>query len=167
MTIEPSGPRTKRLTTILAASLAAMTAIALFLGVALYKQTGDRRSMEQAKVAAERSASDVTTYSYRTIDRDVQRVLRGATGDFRKQYQQALGGDKFRTTLLSEKGEARGEVKSAVVTSLDHEVAEVVVTIDQTATTEKQTAPRTITRRLLLLMVETTTGWKVDKVSFL
>lgn len=165
---ELAAPRPKSSKTWLVAfvvlALVSMSAI----GFLSYKLYGYRQQEVERKDLLAISASftkELTTYSATTVEKDVEEVLALSTGNFSKEYTQALGGDEFRKALIETQASSQGKLIDAVIQSLDEEQAEVFVTFDQTVTNKDQKEPKTERRRMELLLIDTSKGWKVDKVT--
>jgi Mce-associated membrane protein len=82
--------------------------------------------------AARQQAVNFTTLDYQHLDRDLDRVIAGSTGDFRKQFR---AGTSDLTKLVTEnKAVAEGEVLDAGIISNDSDSAQVLVVADSTVT---------------------------------
>jgi hypothetical protein len=114
---------------------------------------------------AERFARSLVTFDYRTLDADIKRIQSDATGNFRNELASVLGGGAgvFKDALTGAQAHSSGKVRSVVVTSVGADTATAVVVADQ-AISNKETPTQTVTRRLHLTLVRTSSGWKVDSV---
>lgn len=116
---------------------------------------------------ARRFGDNLATFDYRTLDRDIDRILDDATGSFETEIQSALGGDinVFRNAIREAQGQSTGEVKGVAVSSLDDDTATVFVFLMQSIRNKDNPQPRTQLRLLELTLVKTDGGWKVDNVA--
>lgn len=90
-------------------------------------------STELAVLAAARGESlALTTIRYQSVDADVARVLAGATGALRTQFEQERA--KLPATLTPNKSSSTGKVLSAGILSLSGDTAKAVVAVDATVT---------------------------------
>lgn len=123
-------------------------------------------SQEDITTAATRFTGNLVTFDYRTLDADIQRIQRDATGNFRNQFHTALGGDLnvFRRAIQNSRAQSTGDVKGTSLSSRDDNTATVLVFVSQTIRNRTNPAPRTELRLLELTLVNTPQGWKVDNV---
>ncbi len=79
--------------------------------------------------AARQEALDLTSLSYRSLDRDIRQMLNGTTGSFEKQ----LAGSQraVRQALPQAKAVTRGEVLAAGITTAGRGSATVLLAVDQ------------------------------------
>lgn len=119
-------------------TVAALVATALLLPkVSAASARDDRRAA--ILHAARQQAVDFTTLDYRHLDRDLGRVLRGSTGDFRKQFR---AGTKDLTDLVTKnRAVAKGAVLEAGLVSSDADSARVLVVADSTVTNTASPKP--------------------------
>jgi Mce-associated membrane protein len=116
--------------------------------------------LEQAR----QQAVNFTTLDYQHLDRDLGRVLDGATGDFRKQFQQ---GTKDLTALVTQnKAVSKGEVLDAGLVSSDDDSARVLVVADSTVTNAAETQPTKRHYRMQLDLVRKGDRWLVSDLQF-
>jgi Mce-associated membrane protein len=143
---------------VAAAALAAVSASRLSAASA----RDDRRTAVLA--AARQEAVNFTTLDYRRVDRDLGRVLAGATGDFRRQFRK---GTSDLTSLVSEnKAVSQGEVLDAGIVSDDADSARVLVVADSTVTNTAQTTPQKRHYRMQLDLVRHGARWLVSDLQF-
>jgi len=123
-------------------------------------------SQEDISTVATRFTGNLVTFDYKTLDADLQRILKDATGNFQTQFHTALGGDLnvFRRAIQQSQAQSTGDVKGASVSSRDENTATVLVFVSQTIRNKTHPAPRTELRLLELTLVKTPQGWKVDNV---
>lgn len=123
-------------------------------------------SQEDIAKVATRFTGNLVTFNYQTLDQDLQRILKDATGNFQTQFHTALGGDinVFRRAIEQSQAKSTGDVKGTSVSSKDENTATVLVFVSQTIQNKSHPAPRTELRLLELTLVKTPQGWKVDNV---
>lgn len=150
---------------VLAALLAAIGWLAS--SVADTTHTDDARSAALRAASAE--ALHLTTISYLTADRDLDRILAGATGGLRTQF--AAQRSRFPALLAQQKSVSRGSVLSAGLVSLSggDSSARVVVAVDAAVST---TSPSGKTQsslkhyRMVMQLVRSGSRWLVRDVAF-
>lgn len=111
-------------TAVLCLALAA----ALWAGAGWY---GDRRlaeAHEHALAAAKQTTVDFVSVSAASVDRDLQRILAGSTGDFREEFSR--GQAQVRAAVVENNVESRGTVLRAALISGDLRRAVVLVAMD-------------------------------------
>jgi Mce-associated membrane protein len=108
----------------------------------------------------------LVTFNYKTIDADLARITRDATGSFKGQLAKALGGEVgvFREALVKAEAQSTGRVWGTVVVSIGPHQAKALAFADQTIRNKDAPEPRTVSRRIELTLVRTSAGWKVDNV---
>lgn len=167
----PAVPRPRRRPAGWALALAALAAaaIACLVLVALTVprlSAADAREQRRTEVlqAARQAAVNFTTLDYRHLDRDLGRVLDGATGDFRSQFE---SGTKDLSALVTEnKAVSQGEVLEAGVVSDDADSARVLVVADSTVTNAADQQPQKRHYRLQLDLVRDGDRWLVSDLQF-
>lgn len=80
--------------------------------------------------AASQEAVNLMSLSYKTLDRDVQRILDGATGQLKQQF--ASREQQLKQIVPQVKAVTTGEVLGAGLVSADHDSAQVLLVVDQT-----------------------------------
>lgn len=144
----------------------AVTAVAL--GATSYSRASaasDRSDRREAVLdSARQQAVNFTTLDYQHLDRDLGRVLRGATGDFRTQFR---AGTKDLSTLVTQnKAVSRGEVLDAGLVSSDSDSARVLVVADSTVTNAADPKPQKRHYRMQLDLVRHGDRWLVSDLQF-
>lgn len=150
------------------AALAVLTVAALVgIGVLAPRiSSAAARDDQRADVlhAARQQTVNFTTLDYRHLDRDLGRVLRGSTGDFRKQFQ---AGTKNLTDLVTaNKAVAKGEVLDAGLVSSDSDSAVVLVVADSTVINTASPNGEQRHYRLQLHLVRDQGRWLVSDLTF-
>lgn len=138
---EPAKPPRRRFarptvrTILLAVVMCAALAGAGFFGNRWYDDRTLDRAHQQALAAAERTTVNFVSVSASSVDRDLQRIVDGATGDFRDEFTR--GRAQVRAAVVENKVESRGTVLRAALVSGDRHTAVVLVAIDATVRNSK------------------------------
>jgi Mce-associated membrane protein len=143
-------------------------AVLAVLGGLLVAFTGDspaKNRRDDVTQQAERFALALSSYNYRTIDRDLAHVKAMGVGNFRYQYTQVLGGDAFRKALSTNQAVATAKVvKGPYLASLSDDDARTFTVLEQSLRGKGQTQPQTRRVRVESILVRTADGWRVDWV---
>jgi hypothetical protein len=107
----------------------------------------------------------LTNFKGETIDADVQRIRSFAVGDFANQVSKFFGPTNV-AALKRAKVASVGRVRSVFVQSISGTQASVFGVVDE-AIRNSTSAPRTMTLRIDVEMVDTSKGWKVSSVDIL
>ncbi|WP_214414925.1 hypothetical protein [Sphaerisporangium fuscum] len=160
-------PRRTRLLVI-----AALLVLVAGLGVAWVRIGGDldearsaARDREAAVRAAERYALTLLAVDYRTVDRDVQRVLDSSTGAAKDEYAQQAGNLKAAT--LRNKVTQTGVVRAAGLVTMNpgRSGARVLVVADSVIRWEgAKTAPQERFYRWSVEVTKVRGAWWVSKL---
>lgn len=147
---------------VLAATAAVVLASTSWSRLAAASARDDRRT--EVLAAARQQAVNFTTLDYRHLDRDLGRVLAGATGDFRRQFK---AGTKDLSALVTKnQAVSRGEVLDAGLVSEDADSARVLVVADSTVTNTADTTPQKRHYRMQLDLVRQGSRWLVSDLQF-
>lgn len=164
----PDPPRAVPAKRQMALGLLAVLTVAALVGIGVLVpriSSATARDRQRADVlhAVRQETVNFTTLDYRHLDRDLGRVLRGSTGDFRKQFQ---AGSKNLTSLVTaNKAVAKGQVLDAGLVSSDSDSAVVLVVADSTVTnTASPKGERHY--RLQLSLVRHQGQWLVSDLTF-
>jgi Mce-associated membrane protein len=94
----------------------------------------DRRQLDtahqQALTAARQTTVNFVSISASTVDTDLQRIVAGATGDFRDEFTRGM--PQVRAAVVENNVESRGTVLRAGLVSGDLDSAVVLVAVDAT-----------------------------------
>lgn len=147
----------------------ALAAVACLVLVALslprLSEAADRDARRTAILAAARQhAVNFTTLDYRRLDRDLGRVLDGATGQFRRQFK--AGTADLSTLVTENQAVSKGEVLEAGIVSDDTDSARVLVVADSTVTNTADPGPQKRYYRLQLDLVLRGDRWLVSDLQF-
>jgi Mce-associated membrane protein len=154
------------------AALVVVLSVALVGGVGLTGWYGWRWIQAQgadsdraaAVAAAETTVTNFMTISAASADRDLQRTLDGATGDFKKQYQADL--DQVKTAVSENKVTSTGQVLRAAVVDSGAKSATVLLAVDATVKNTKAPDGRQSHYRIRVAMAKTDGKWLVSKLDF-
>lgn len=137
-------------------------------GAVLFPRWQDARA-EQAGYdevlhAATAEVIAFTTLDYRNIDPSIDRVLDGATGDFKKQFSSS----RAQLVALSKQNESvsKGQVLRAGVVSMDADSARVIVVADSSVTNVNAPDPQPRHYRLALDLVRSGDRWLTSDLEF-
>ena len=146
--------------------LLAVAAVALAAtSYARSSSASDRADRREAVLdSARQQAVNFTTLDYQHLDRDLGRVLRGSTGDFRTQFR--TGTKDLSTLVTQNKAVSRGEVLDAGLVSSDDDSARVLVVADSTVTNAADTKPQKRHYRMQLDLVRHGDRWLVSDLQF-
>lgn len=118
--------------------LAALIAALVWLVLQIHSYD-DRSSARKAALrAAQTEATNLMTISYRTANSDLDRIINGATGQFRTQFESQK--KQFPDVLAKAKSVAVGQIITAGLVSMHGSTARVVIAIDQTVSNAQTTA---------------------------
>lgn len=150
-------------------ALLALIAVAALVLVAVsvpqLSTAADRDDRRVAVLAAARQqAVNFTTLDYRALDRDLDRVLSGSTGEFRKQFE---AGTKDLTELVTKnRAVSEGEVLEAGIVTSDDDSARVLVVADSTVTNAGTEKPDKRHYRIQMDLVREGNRWLVSDLEF-
>ena len=115
--------------------------------------------------AGEQTAANLTTVDHRTIDADVERILDGATGDFRSDF--AKRAESFKDVTREAQSVSKGTVTGAGLERLraDHADVLVVVTVETTNGDAPPQQPKSW--RIRIGIVHDADGYLADSVEFI
>jgi Mce-associated membrane protein len=137
----PAG-RTARRPRLLVGGLALALAAALtatgITGYRWYAQQSIEDAQQQALAAARQTTVNFVSVSAATVDRDLQRVTAGATGEFKDEFTR--GAPQVRAAVVENKVDSRGTVLRTGLVSGDKDSAVALVAVD--ATVKNVNAPQ-------------------------
>jgi Mce-associated membrane protein len=150
-------------------ALLGVVVVALVVGGALLFPRWQDARAEQAGYdevlrAATAEVIAFTTLDYRDIDPAIDRVLSGATGDFKKQFE----GSRKQLVALSKqnKSVSKGQVLRAGVVSMDADSARVIVVADSSVTNVNAPEAQPRHYRLQLDLVKQGDRWLTSGLEF-
>lgn len=126
---------------------------------------GDREQRRtEVLQAARQHAVNFTTLDHQHLDRDLGRVLAGATGEFKEQFR--AGAEDLSELVTANEAVSEGEVLEAGIVSDDEDSARVLVVADSTVTNLAGPAPQKRHYRLQLDLVRDSGRWLVSDLQF-
>ncbi|WP_433218037.1 hypothetical protein ACQP00_11375 [Dactylosporangium sp. CS-047395] len=166
------GPRRRRLSrpspgTALKAVLAcAAVAVAVVSGLRWYDIRALENAHQEALAAARQTTVDFVSVSAGSVDRDLQRITAGATGDFRDEFTR--GQAQVRAAVVENNVDSKGTVLRAALVSGDRDSAVVLVAVDATVRNSKAPDGRASHYRIQVdLSRDRDSGrWLVSKLQF-
>ncbi|MGP4000569.1 hypothetical protein [Streptomyces sp. 8N706] len=164
MRVVRSSRRSKAVPVVLAVSAAVLAALAGYLGVQTYQDNQEEQRNEDILAAARQSALNFTSLDYRRYDQDSDNVLKGATGEFKKQFAAQT---KELTKLVGEnKSVSEGQVLEAGIARADDQSARVLVVADSKVTNVAAPKGQARNYRLQLDLVLEDDRWLTSNVEF-
>lgn len=160
----PSPARRSALSAGLVAATVLTTALTVWLSVQLYEQHGAERRRQDILAAARQSALNFTSLDYRHYGQDSGNVLKGATGDFEKQF--AAQTEELTKLVAQNKSVSQGQVLEAGITRSDDHSARVLVVADSEVTNTAVPKGEARTYRLQLDLVLKNGRWLTSDVEF-
>lgn len=163
-TAEPVTPaRTVVLAGLLLAAVACVALVVLAVPrLAEASETDARRTA--VLQAARQQAVNFTTLDYRELARDLDRVLEGATGQFRSQFES--GTEDLSELVTANEAVSEGEVLEAGIVSEDADSARVLVVADSTVTNTADPQPQKRHYRMQMDLVLERGRWLVSDLQF-
>jgi Mce-associated membrane protein len=149
-----------------ALALAAVACLVLAAMTVPRLTAADDREQRRTEVlrAARQHAVNFTTLDYRRLDRDLGRVLDGATGEFRKQFE--AGTKDLSELVTANQAVSEGEVLEAGIVTDDEDSARVLVVADSTVNNTGSEEPQRRHYRLQLDLVRDGDRWLVSDLQF-
>lgn len=129
----PLPPAARRGAVALGVVATVLLAAIVALGVTVKAHVDDRDALIAARgsavAAARQEIINLDSLAYQTIDRDIKRVLAGATGTFKEQFTRAQ--QTLKAQVLQRKSVSTGKVLSAAVVRADPDTATVLVAAER------------------------------------
>jgi ABC-type sugar transport system ATPase subunit len=107
-----------------------------------------------------------TNFKGETIDADVQDIRSFAVGDFADQVRTFFAPDAVKA-IREAKATSVGRVQNLFVESLSGGSATVFGVVSEAVTNAANPTPRTEVLRVEVELIDTTAGWKVNRVNIL
>lgn len=108
--------------------MVAATVTAGIVGYGAYQDYRVREGHKEASAAARQTVVDFLTISAASVSKDLNQVLEGSTGEFRRQYESGMS--EVRTAVVENKVASTGKVLRSGVVSGDEDSAVVLVAVD-------------------------------------
>ncbi|GAA4574734.1 hypothetical protein GCM10023176_42440 [Micromonospora coerulea] len=158
--------RRRALVALLVVLLAAALTGAGVYGHRWYVDRATDQAHRQAVAAARQASVNFVSVSAASVDRDLQRVVAGATGDFRDEFTR--GQAQVRTAVVENKVQSQGSVLRAGLVSGDRRHAVVLVAVDATVRNVKAPEGRASHYRIQLDLVRDRDSgdWQVSRLQF-
>ncbi len=158
--------RSPMLTALLVVLLAAALAAAGLYGHRWYVDRATDQAQREALAAGRQAAVNFVSVSAASVDRDLQRITAGATGDFKDEFTR--GQAQVRTAVVENKVQSQGSVLRAGLVSGDRRHAVVLVAVDATVKNVKAPDGRPSHYRIQLDLVRDPDSgdWLVSKLQF-
>ena len=149
---------------VLAGAAVLLTAASGFFGLKVYEAHAEEQRGQDAVAAARQSALNFTSLDYRHYGRDSRNVLKGATGDFKKQF----GAQTRELTKLVTKNKSvsEGKILEAGLVRAGERSARVLVVADSKVTNIAAPEGRARNYRLQLDMVLREGRWLTSDIEF-
>ncbi|MEV1333259.1 hypothetical protein AB0J20_27210 [Micromonospora costi] len=162
-----AGPgRRRALAGLLVVLLAAALAGAGVYGHRWYVARITEQARQGALAAARQASVNFVSVSAASVDRDLQRITAGATGEFRDEFSR--GQAQVRTAVVENKVDSKGTVLRAGLVSGDRRRAVALVAVDATVKNVKAPQGRPSHYRIQLDLVRDRDSgdWLVAKLQF-
>lgn len=160
-----SAPPSRRswMTPLLAVIALALVAGAVWTAVDVRREQ-DAQDRDAAALSAGREAAVAfTSYDYRHIGDDLDRVASRSTGDFRQQFTKALGA--LTAAIRKAHGASRGEVTQAGLVRSSDDTAVVMAAVDASITNRSTRGTSTRRYRLQITLTLVDDAWLISDIS--
>jgi Mce-associated membrane protein len=145
-------------------ALTVLVAGAAIAFAVLWQEAETQESDRDEVVAVARDfTTALTNFSADTIDEDAERIRSFAVGDFGEEVDTFFG-PRAVEAIKEADATSTGVIDEVFIQSLDEDEASVFAVVTETITNAATTEPRTDTLRLEVGMIETGSGWKIDRV---
>lgn len=158
--------RRRMLVGCLVVVLVAALAAAGFYGRQWYVDQAVQSARQGALAAAKQTTVNFVSVSAASVDRDLQRITAGATGEFKDEFTR--GQAQVRAAVVENRVESRGSVLRAALVSGDRRTAVVLVAVDATVKNVKVPEGRPSHYRIQVDMVrdQDSGAWLVSRLQF-
>jgi Mce-associated membrane protein len=119
---------------------------------------------QQALAAARQTTVNFVTISAASVDRDLQRVADGATGDFKDEFTRSM--PQVRAAVVENKVDSKGSVLRAAVVSADRSSAVILVAVDATVRNVNAPDGRLAHYRIRVNLAMVGNAWLVSTLEF-
>ncbi|MFE7773264.1 hypothetical protein ACFU5O_05085 [Streptomyces sp. NPDC057445] len=148
----------------LATATVVTTVLAVWLGFQVQEQRAEEQRRQDILAAARQSALNFTSLDHRHYKQDSENVLKGATGDFKKEF--AAQTAELTKLVAANKSVSEGQVLEAGITRADDSTARVLVVADSKVTNTASPEGQARTYRLQLDLVHEGGRWLTSNVEF-
>lgn len=156
--------RPRVLLTVLGLAAAAAVVAAVLLAMKLQDAPDEEARRQEILQAARQQGVNITTLDHRSVDRDLQRVLALATGDFRKEFE--AGTKELTDLVVQNEAVSTGEVLEAGIVTADSDSARVLVVADSTVSNSATEEQQVRHYRMQLDLVRRGDRWLTSSLSF-
>lgn len=115
-----------------------------------------------ALAAAREAAAAFTSYDYRHIDEDLDRVAGQSTGEFRDQFTKALGA--LTAAIKKARGVSTGEVTQAGIVRISNTSAVIIASVDAQITNKDTKGPAMRRYRLQITLNRVDEDWLIANI---
>lgn len=152
------------LTIVLAVALAAGVGAVIWFGQDWYQHREQEGRRAAAAAAAQRTVVNFISISADSVDKDLQNILAGATGDFKDEFSATM--QQVRTTVLENKVSSVGKLKRIGITECDSDSAVVLLAVDATVKNVRAPQGRLSHYRFQVDMAHEGGKWLVARLQF-
>ncbi len=131
-------------------------------GVLWWSERAQAAQRGEVLALAERIAVDVTTYDYRKIDENFDRVVAQSTDKWAEVYRDKRA-EQLADVIVEGKATSEGTVRDAGIAELTEDRAVVVAFVDQTITNVHTPQPRIDRNRMRLVLRKIDGEWLLDR----
>ena len=156
--------RPRVLLTVLGLAAAAAVVAAVLLAMKLQDAPDEEARRQEILQAARQQGVNITTLDHRSVDRDLQRVLALATGDFRKEFE--AGTKELTDLVVQNEAVSTGEVLEVGIVTADSDSARVLVVADSTVSNSATEEQQVRHYRMQLDLVRRGDRWLTSSLSF-
>ncbi|WP_034270313.1 hypothetical protein [Haloechinothrix halophila] len=131
-------------------------------GVLWWSERGQDTQRGEVLALAERIAVDVTTYDYRKIEQNFDRVVSQSTEKWAEVYRDERS-EQLAEVIVDGKATSEGTVRDAGIAELTEDKAVVIAFVDQTITNVHTPQPRIDRNRMRLVLRKVDDEWLLDR----
>ncbi|HEX6498672.1 MAG TPA: hypothetical protein VF054_06520 [Micromonosporaceae bacterium] len=126
----PTGAVRRVLSVVLVVALLAGVVATVVFGARWYRQRQIDEAHDQALAAARQECVNFVSISASSVDSDLQRILSGATGQFKDEFTRSM--PQVRSAVMENNVESKGSALAAALVTGDRDSATVLVAVDAT-----------------------------------
>lgn len=149
---------------VVVALVAAGTIFSVRIVQAEHQLAVEQARREAVLRAARQASINFTTIGYKTVDKDIARVVALATGDFKRSYKKNR--KTVEETVKKNKSTSKGQVLGAGLVSVDNDSAVALVVVDSRVTNIAYEKPTLRHYRMRLTLVKDKGKWLVSDLAF-
>ncbi|MPY79982.1 MAG: hypothetical protein GEV04_16290 [Actinophytocola sp.] len=154
--------RGRRLVLALTLAVVVLLGAAGTFGVLWWSERGQDAQRAEVLALGERMAVDVTTYDYRRIQENFDRVVAQSTENWAKVYRDERS-EQLAKVIVEGKATSEGTVREAGIAELTEDRAVIVAFVDQTITNVHTPQPRIDRNRMRLVLRQVDGEWLLDR----